>query len=329
MDWPGEKLLARFWETVEKAGVGILAPWQIRRVGRADIDVERKRRLLEAQTRLDVRAILSGEKLLAGEELLENTEPATKLLPREARFLMAQRAIVGDELRSQVNIAKALLVAESELRNDPQEPPDEGLDDDWFFRWRKQAGEASAEQLHNVWGKILTGEIKSPGSFSLRTLDRVRNLSQEDVLFVDKIAPYVIGYQRDDFIVLVAPAIEDITLDVRFHLADIGVITESYSVARTKVTTRSLSADRYVQNLRTHDVSVIVEHEDPRRELALDVWKLTSTGRELIRISRPVVHERYLKLVAEAIRTQGFDVTAYKGVWISKTEFRPLKKLAS
>ena len=43
MEFPGEKLVIRLWETVTEKGIGSwLRPWQNRREGRAQIDVQQE-----------------------------------------------------------------------------------------------------------------------------------------------------------------------------------------------------------------------------------------------------------------------------------------------
>lgn len=63
MEGPGEKLRIRIWKTVIEKGIGgLLAPGHKRRMGSAEIDVERRRLLTLAQTEQDVKAIESGTK---------------------------------------------------------------------------------------------------------------------------------------------------------------------------------------------------------------------------------------------------------------------------
>src|SRR4051812_1141964 len=72
MDWPGEKLVTRLWDTVADKGIGgLLKPWQIRREGRAHIDVRRQELLVLAQATKDVEEIKSGRaKLLPSGEVV-------------------------------------------------------------------------------------------------------------------------------------------------------------------------------------------------------------------------------------------------------------------
>ena len=179
---PGEKLLIRLWETA-----AVLRPWQIRREGRALADVRREDALSLAQTERDAEDIRSGHKSFdASYQLVELHEPASPLA-------IMHRNRIAQEVRSEVNVSKALLRAEAELENDPQTPPDRTVDEDWLFRWRDAAGTVSSEELQTLWGRALAGEIKSPGSFSLRTLEFLKNISHEEALKIAKSAPFVIN----------------------------------------------------------------------------------------------------------------------------------------
>ena len=68
-------------------------------------------------------------------------------------------------MRAEVNVAKAVLSAEAALEDDPQKPPDRRVDEDWLFRWRDSASKVSVAELQALWGRVLAGEIKSPGTF--------------------------------------------------------------------------------------------------------------------------------------------------------------------
>ena len=62
MDFPGEKLVARLWETVADKAVGSLfRPWQIRREGKAHSEVRREEMLVLAQAERDATEIRSGK----------------------------------------------------------------------------------------------------------------------------------------------------------------------------------------------------------------------------------------------------------------------------
>lgn len=53
-------------------------------------------------------------------------------------------------------------------------------DSDWIARFFRIAEDITTEQMQDLWGKVLSGEVKRPGSFSLRTLDILKNISQRE-----------------------------------------------------------------------------------------------------------------------------------------------------
>lgn len=63
----------------------------------------------------------------------------------------------------------------------------------WFQRFWKYAGDIREEEIYQVWGKVLAGEIRKPGTFSLKTLDILYNLDKKDVVVLKNLAPYVIS----------------------------------------------------------------------------------------------------------------------------------------
>jgi len=52
VDFPGEKLIIKMWETLTEKGVGgLLRPWQIRREGRTTTDVRKEELLVSPKQR--------------------------------------------------------------------------------------------------------------------------------------------------------------------------------------------------------------------------------------------------------------------------------------
>ena len=57
---------------------------------------------------------------------------------------------------------------------------DEDLDPDWFFSFVKMAEEIFSPAMQELWGKIFAVETAKPGSFSLKTLGILKQLTQKD-----------------------------------------------------------------------------------------------------------------------------------------------------
>ena len=170
MNWPGENLIIKLWECLAEKGVGsLLKPWQIRREGRATIDLRRYEMLTLAEAERESEELRSGRRKLQNAKFMislteisheESIHAKSESVPL---LELASQAAVADSLRKEINVAKAVLHAEEELRNDETPPQEQKLEDDWLYRWRDYAGSVSSEELQAIWGRILAGELKSPG----------------------------------------------------------------------------------------------------------------------------------------------------------------------
>ena len=71
----------------------------------------------------------------------------------------------------------------NELENETK-VSEEKVNEDWITRFFNTIEDINNEQLQQLWAKILAGEIKQPNSYSLRTLELIKNLTiKEEELF--------------------------------------------------------------------------------------------------------------------------------------------------
>ena len=208
MDFPGEKLVTKLWETLAEKGIGsLLTPWQARREGRARNEIRRDELLMLAQAETDAADIRAGRKqLLVDGTLLLTTNIDASAITIEGRLVdriepklgLSQAINVSgmtaatERARSEINSAKAVLHAEEQLAGDTQQPPTREIDEDWLFAWREYAGRVAAEDLQRLWGSVLAGEVKSPGQYSIRTLEFLRTLSKAEAETISQLARYSI-----------------------------------------------------------------------------------------------------------------------------------------
>ena len=62
---------------------------------------------------------------------------------------------------------------------------DAPLDDEWLSRFLRYAEDVSKEQMQEVWGRVLAREARKPGTFSVRTLIVLSNMTKgETDIFV-------------------------------------------------------------------------------------------------------------------------------------------------
>lgn len=69
---------------------------------------------------------------------------------------------------------------------------DEPVNEDWTNRFFSIIEDISDKSLQKIWGQILAGEVKQPKSYSLRTLDVLRNITKEEAeLFIKATQFYI------------------------------------------------------------------------------------------------------------------------------------------
>ena len=99
--------------------------------------------------------------------------------------------LVYQEVKRQTNIEEITQYAADQLK-DEKAVSNEKVDEDWISRFFGIAQDISSEEMKMLWGKVLTGEIVRPKSFSLRTLELLKNLTKEDAEIFTRIGQLAI-----------------------------------------------------------------------------------------------------------------------------------------
>lgn len=316
MEAPGEKLIIKLWESIADKGIGsLLKPWQIRREGRASIDVKREELLALTQAEVDAAEIRSGQKtLLLNGTLIEQQKesplilaaPASPPLRLESIDQVADFNTRADAIRQEISLAKSVIYAEEELAQDAQEPPIEKVSEDWLLRWRNCAANVSSDELQSLWGKVLAGEVKNPGRYSLRTLEFLRNLSQDEAMAIEKLSPFVVSniVFRGDKALLES---EGINFSLLLAMQELGIVSGVGGLG-LEITWSSVVQDRFELALVSYGRALMVKHIDPAKALKVPVYQLTALGGQILRLGIFQANDKYLRTLGVSIKAQGFDV---------------------
>lgn len=105
----------------------------------------------------------------------------------------AVEALVRTSYRKQVNRESVAVAMLEDLSEQPTgdnsvraESTSQAIDDDWLNVFERYAEDASTERMQTLWGRVLAGEVRKPGRFSMRTLRFLSEFSQGDaLLFAD------------------------------------------------------------------------------------------------------------------------------------------------
>lgn len=102
-------------------------------------------------------------------------------------------------LKKEKNIYNTINFTMNEMNEmSEEEISDEKIDEDWITRFFNTIEDINNEQLQMLWGKILAGETKQPNTYSLRTLELLKNLSFREAELFSKVGNFSIQNTSKD-----------------------------------------------------------------------------------------------------------------------------------
>lgn len=224
------------------------------------------------------------DQMLRNADALSRYEALERLLRLQKLYLLTERIILGIDL--------------CEIDKGP-------LDRRWFNRWKLNACEISNGALQQLWARILVRELRDSGSSSLRALEFLSGFSIEDAENLNRLASWTIG----DFVYRSALQALAGHYDSEMfeRLEEQGVVRGVFGKVLSK-TLRSDSDHGFHANLTVADKHLHITSTQPRNELHVPAYMLTSVGRELLALVAPNVDKDYLNLVVQDLHARGMSV---------------------
>lgn len=319
MDAPGEKLLCQMWVTLTEKGIGsLLKPWQTRRESRANVDGRRHELLMLAQAEADVADVRAGRKRYSTDgsliSLSHDVQDKLDIRLIEKRieptlsvasdfFFNRDRA---ERIQEEINLSKSIIYAEVKLAEDNQAPPMEEVEDDWLRSWRDYACKTSNEDIQKLWGSILAGEFKSPGTFSLRTLEFLKGLSKKEAELIQLIAPFAF-YSRVIWRNIQLLEDEGVPYKQLLKLQELGLL-QGVETDATSIIFKSSSTEKFVKTFTLHGKVVLAKGPNPNTNVELKAMTLTSIGQEVLRLGHHLPNLNYFTQFYKNISSMGYGV---------------------
>lgn len=280
------KAMEKLIEVVSNA-IGILyEPRQLVRMAHAEAKSERIKAIEHAKT----------EAMLAN-----NIEQLEQLTTIEKRLLLK-------ETKRQENIEKIVAIAAKEIRKEP-EVSEQAISPDWSTRFFDIAQDISDEQMQDLWGRILAGEIRKPGSYSLRTLDSLRSISAEEAELFEEMANFVLFdglcfifngyYHRLEKLGIMYYKIAQL-IEAGF-IQPGNLVSHHFYLENNQPTTHYLTYANYM---------IKVEQPVNLANLSMPVYILTQMGREIYELIQPKPNLDYLSQIAEYLK-KNKDIKIY------------------
>lgn len=193
------------------------------------------------------------------------------------------------------NFLKIAKMADSLVQEKRNNSIDKQYSFDWFIRYYEASGNISDKEMQILWAKILAGEIEKPSSYSLRTLDVLRNISKEEAERFVKICNSAIKIESAQYAI---PADHDYISknDINYSdilmLEEIGLINSDSNV---RINNDLEVNTEYI--LYVYGSLIVRAIVSEKRELSLRVFLFTNVGNELATlIDRESNEENFLNL---------------------------------
>lgn len=242
-----------------------------------------------------------GKVVLAGGENLETRIRAnTAKAKAHGKIEVDGMFRTEEERRKLQNRAATMKAALEEMQSNPstEDAPGE-IEDDWLNLFVRLSEDKTTEELQRLFGKVLSGEIQRPGSFSLRTIQVLSTISKADAeklsrllsyAFDQSVLPYEVGSDGSP------TAAEHLFLEelgVAGHSSRIGGMSYNVNIdARQKHAFVATGFGVAIENRTDHVVSAPMVGQI-----------LTQPGKELAKIANPPPTDiKFMKNVAVGIK---------------------------
>lgn len=208
-----------------------------------------------------------------GNICMENTD-LDSFVKRTQNRLAYQELSKQNNIESVVDNAYGLLEGET-AATDP-------IDSDWLLRFFNSVQDVSNIEMQQLWSKILAGEIKKPASFSLRTLEALRNISTEEAYLFQKICDYKINIENHSFIPRYDSLLESIgiTYSDIMKMDECGLINSSGLIILNRNVSRELTLFAKSQNI----VITVSSTTELPAKLSINQYPFSAIGIEISKL---------------------------------------------
>jgi hypothetical protein len=225
------------------------------------------------------------------------------------------------DAKKQANTERIVQYAVDELAGETDVSSEE-VNADWISRFFRMAEDITTEEMQMLWGKILAGEVKRPKSYSLRTLDLLKNLAREEAELFVKVGHWAITdrqkawlYFKDD------KELEEMTgitfLD-RLMLSEIGLLASNPSQFIVKEAKES-----QLNSFTCGSTAILIYREKGTPEQRSPEILFSEAGRQLLNfVGKKPARIDYIRKFASYFRREGVSIKyAQVENWMPDGEF--------
>lgn len=223
--------------------------------------------------------------------------------------------LTHQEITKQQNIEAVVDNAYEELEN-VENVSSKPVNPDWMFRFFNSVENISDKDMQTIWGHILAGEIKQPDTYSFRTLEKLKNMTQKEAKDFQMVSSLALQTGGRKFILG-----EDSILNkhgVYFsHILEL----EECGLMMTQSLSLEIAASAKEPDIIYNSglLGSIFGKEDQKQTFRMSVYVFTESGSQLIEAIHPEINSQYFIDCMKSIQDNhnNFTVTAHNIISIS------------
>ncbi|QUI69588.1 TIGR03899 family protein [Pseudoalteromonas sp. M8] len=189
-------------------------------------------------------------------------------------------------------------------------------DPDWLEYFITLAEDIANHSMQKLWAKILVGESITPGTFSIKSLQTLKMMTQREATALQRCAP-LCGYleKEDSYLILHGyykkPSIFDLlrkgsTESINLSQAGLNfpnilTLMDINILYRQEIESASLQKGQSMQLVYLRKKMTLTAKSN---DLVLSYYKLTQTGDELKKLLQSPINKQYKQLVEKAFESE-------------------------
>lgn len=273
------------------------------------------------------------------EEIRATTEARVKIISKEGQTISenleipkeyiqkASSKFAAKVIKEQINLDDITLNAAKEILRNNLEYENlldvKEISDDWLNEFENLAKLKSSEDMKLVFGKILSGEIINPGSFSIRTIKIISQLDNEAAILFQKICSSSISLKIGNNIVDVrmvsfkgSPASNSLSefglsFDSLNILQEYGLIISDYNSYGTYSHSIAVKPYKPIFNINFQEKEYYlspINEEKYETNLKLNGVALTKAGKELFSIIPVEINNNYKQSLIDFFKSKNLEL---------------------
>ena len=224
-------------------------------------------------------------------------EAETRMIEIDTEERISRR-IAAKEIRRQDNIDSVVEMAANDLEG--ERVSEKPVDIDWSTRFFEIVQDVSREEMKLLWAKILAKETAQPSTFSMRTLEVLKNITAEEAATFERVSTFFL-YQNDIFIYNSSDLLDRLGV----HYKDLALLTECGLLQSGDFVNRTFISfpDKEAVTI-TLSGPYVIKLALPKgsNSAEIPIILLTKVGQELYSLIEHKTNKEYITAFANEIR---------------------------